>query len=999
MSQPLRTFLGWDRPLLHSLRDYVRARGGKHDARSDAFAGGVVDLSDWVVVLPGARAGRRLVELLSVAGQGEVVGGGLIPPRVTTPQGMWDVVGNGLGTGPAATSLEDRLAWACALRRMPPEELHSLVRHRPEADEVARWIALGELLSSARSELAAAGKRLSDMPEIVKPLADDTEASRWESVARAEAAYMSELARAGLRDRHAMRDETIKGVKRAGTARVIVAGVVDLNMDARRLIDAIGDECEVVVFAPPEFAAGFDPYGVVVPEWWKARPIAVDEARIRTAATRDEQADVVLGIVQTLAEGRPADQVTIGVPEPVVAQRLMVRSVELRVGDQEADGVRKEAWQAGESLPPRFRLAAGHGLDTTPPGMLIAMVRDFVSSGSFEDFGTLVRHCDVGAVIDRVVGSAVGHAAAGERTKSGLPFRTHARTPYAAKPWLDVLDEYQAEYLHWMVDGEWHTGDDDCRGVLSAVYSAVMALLGGLIDSLATNGRSASRTTISEWCARVGAMLERVYGQRIEEEAVGGVVEAVMQLQEASARIGKDLECDAAHALEVILRVVGEAALADESGEAGIELLGWLELAMDDAAVTVVTGMNEGVIPSPVGSDPLLPNSIRARVGLATRESRYARDAWIMSVLAHAKASTVFVCAKRGERNEPRLPSRLLLAADPLTVAQRIEKWTSEEVAVHEGGIATTGVGSARVGGEPDPAVAVTDRLSGATPTSLRVTAFRDYLDSPRGFFLRHVARLSEPEANLVELGAMHFGTLLHDVLRALPESEAAYSQDPRRVGAFLHATLEAAATQRFGRHPMPAVWIQLQQAHARLEAVARWQAKWAAAGWRIAHVEWSPPDNGESSSASIVVDGAPMGLRGRIDRIDINDRLGCAAILDYKTGERAPELSAIRKANGEWLDLQLPLYRHLARSLDLQGRIELGYIVLPRDPAETGERLFSWDEGDLESADDTAGEVVRAVRRGEYDELGPRPPTEGILARICGTAYLRLDEEEDEVE
>ena len=88
----------------------------------------------------------------------------------------------------------------------------------------------------------------------------------------------------------------------------------------------------------------------------------------------------------------------------------------------------------------------------------------------------------------------------------------------------------------------------------------------------------------------------------------------------------------------------------------------------------------------------------------------------------------------------------------------------------------------------------------------------------------------------------------------------------------------------RYGDDPNPAVKLQARQLERRLEFFASAQAKHARAGWRIAAVEWAPEGGGVIQNDAA---GEPFTLRGRIDRVDVHDKLGWA-ILDYKTGNRA---------------------------------------------------------------------------------------------------------------
>ncbi len=119
-----------------------------------------------------------------------------------------------------------------------------------------------------------------------------------------------------------------------------------------------------------------------------------------------------------------------------------------------------------------------------------------------------------------------------------------------------------------------------------------------------------------------------------------------------------------------------------------------------------------------------------------------------------------------------------------------------------------------------------------------------------------------------------------------------------------------------FGKTPLPAIRVQVEQLRRRLAAFAHWQSQWAAQGWRIEHAEVligktaanvagtlrvpecpigtrSVPDT--LAEAQLEVDSEPMPLRGKIDRIDINDSLGRCMIFDYKTSDEAKKPKAAR--------------------------------------------------------------------------------------------------------
>jgi hypothetical protein len=320
-----------------------------------------------------------------------------------------------------------------------------------------------------------------------------------------------------------------------------------------------------------------------------------------------------------------------------------------------------------------------------------------------------------------------------------------------------------------------------------------------------------------------------------------------------------------------------------------------------------------------------------------------------------------------------------LFACDDPTMAKRVMAF----FAVEPDSLASTiTAGKMQPGAEqsrlevPRPA-----RLS-APITSMRVTEFKDYLACPYRYYLRHVLRLEGLDDSAQELDGAMFGSLAHEVLHALGKDPEAAAGKAETIAKYLDAQLAAAVLAHFGKTPLPSILVQVEQLRRRLAALAQWQADWAAQGWRIEHVEVSPP----KETAALPVDGQPMFLRGRIDRIDVQESSGRRMIFDYKTSDTAksPE-KAHRKRSGEWIDLQLPLYRRLVAHLGIEGPVELAYINLPKDIAAVGHQPAEWTEDDLDAADSAAADVVRRVRAEEFwPPANPPPVFSEEFAAIC---------------
>ena len=65
--------------------------------------------------------------------------------------------------------------------------------------------------------------------------------------------------------------------------------------------------------------------------------------------------------------------------------------------------------------------------------------------------------------------------------------------------------------------------------------------------------------------------------------------------------------------------------------------------AWDPAPLRIVLGMNENLIPSRPILEPLVPDSIRERLGLDSQARRAARDAWLVEVLESSRSHSAKV--------------------------------------------------------------------------------------------------------------------------------------------------------------------------------------------------------------------------------------------------------------------------------------------------------------------------------------------------------------------
>src|SRR5262249_36063883 len=111
--------------------------------------------------------------------------------------------------------------------------------------------------------------------------------------------------------------------------------------------------------------------------------------------------------------------------------------------------------------------------------------------------------------------------------------------------------------------------------------------------------------------------------------------------------------------------------------------------------------------------------------------------------------------------------------------------------------------------------------------------------------------------------------------------------------------------------------------------------------------------------------------------------------ILDYKTADSAETPDQSHRKGDTWIDLQLPLYRHLRHAVKLDVpsdcTVELGYFNLPKNLDEAGVDPADWGGGMLAIADETARNVIQNLRDEVFEPIKYPPPDFcEDLAAIC---------------
>jgi ATP-dependent helicase/nuclease subunit B len=514
---------------------------------------------------------------------------------------------------------------------------------------------------------------------------------------------------------------------------------------------------------------------------------------------------------------------------------------------------------------------------------------------------------------------------------------------------------------------------------------------------------------LREWMRPVLTLVLELYGERAlhrhdrDEQRLLAFARRLREVATAFERVPPDLDqpCDAATAIHLVLDQIAGDALPPEADEVAVELLGWLELHLDDAPVAILTGMNEPFVPEALNADAFLPNALRSRLGIEDNNRRYARDAYQLTAMLHSRHVHV-IAGRRTILGDPLRPSRLLLATSGPVLARRVRGFLDEDAAAVSAPAALPDSGTSAFRLPPDPVISLP-----SVPTSLHVTGFGKVLADPYRWALDCLIGGDIVEDAVREMDPRRFGTLAHRVLQEFGRTPAACSADERVVRDALDACLDGWVATHFGA-VFPAARLQIEQLRMRLHRFAAAQAARIAEGWRTVGVECGTPGDG----VPLLVDGEEFLVSGRIDRIDVHEQRGAWAVLDYKTGDRGEDPEQTHLKKGEWKELQLPLYHLILPHVvgrdgtrvftgDERSSIHLGYALLCADPERIGFAEVQWTQPDLDDALEAARDVVRTLRENRFtfarrENRWDDPDVKELLG--FGRLALAEDEQMEEV-
>ncbi len=1038
-----RIFFNWDHQFLPQVVNYLISRYQIENH---------LDMSRAMLVFSGSRALRRLEKLLIQRIQllidEQIINPDWIPPIFLTvghfPEHLYQL------KRPLAQPIAQQFAWIKAIREIGQNNLkeYEKIFGFNTQDDLKSQLELSRIFQVLHNELASDGKSFENVIESLRQKNIPAEIHRWELLKKLEDTYFNLLDQSGIWDKQAARIFAVKHQECQTENDIILVGTSDLNRIQKMMLEEVSDRVSALVFASDEEQDGFDPFGCIVPEYWQNKKFPITREQIIQAANPQEQAIHIVDILCRQAglsanNNTSADidwsKFSIGTPDgeivPFLEQRLTARGIPVSY----AAGV------SSAQIPNRVI-------------QLVKQISDFLGKRLFSSFTGLIRHPDFERyLLRKLTGSSQG-----------------------AGNWLGSFDRYQNNYLPELADEHWNLREVEKSNIdvhlLSLVIEAVEDLLnpfradndtsllqeqlvykkndsdptspplskenfelnkpeqiGKILQAIPEIRRilNEKQLTVRQWCPIISELICKIYP---EDDQYQTNKDEIFQIEQGIAALNSSLselanipeafsqKTGASFVFSLLDRLLQSTQLQSRPHQDGLELVGWLDLLLDDSPNIIISGMNEGIIPSTISDDLFLPDTLRRSLDLNDNRRRLARDNYEFSAIIHSHPDLNLVFGKRSVANDPLMPSRFLFAADAEEMAVRVcHFFNSAETVIPANNPTDLPPGNPNTVSRQSgvsrfhPPVL---HLNVPCPTSMAVTEFKDFLACPYRYFLKHHFNLRHLSDNSLEMSIASFGSIIHHLLQTFGEdTDLQKITDSETLYLALSDMLDKQILGIYQNEASPMIPIQKEQIRSRLKEFAQWQVQWRQLGNEILFVEKTP-----QSEVALNVDGEKMNLRGRIDRIDYNPALNAWFVWDiktydsYKTGTKNAQNESLlpekfaklfssgvgntpdgdhrinigkpsssgkkvlekhldesrksTKKESRWKNLQLPLYRYLFSQILADEKnfpdpdsVHFGYIVLPKSGKVHGLGC-PWSLQELAEADETGRWVIRTVRR-----------------------------------
>ncbi len=925
---PSRHFIGWDRPVLDLVVEHLADSWSGKDA---------LDLSNCLILVPTRNAGRLLREKLAL--HASQYNAAVIPPLVTSPEfvtapARLEVFPSDLPITNSRTSL---LIWSSFLLDLPLEKFRAIFPIAPVERDMNWAMGTARDLLHIRNLLTESNHDFSSASQILAE--KGMEPLRWKELARLEKQAIQFTGSVDYQDEFLARNIAEgTGNFPPEIKQILVTSIPDISHQAAKALLRHHQTIpvEILIHAPADLTDQFDDWGRPIPDHWLEREIAIPDAEevIHQAANATEQAELVGRLLEN--QTKPAGVSSIGIPDAEVAAPV-------------AEILAAKDWTTHD---PSGQAVSTHGIF-----YLLQQTRKLLAEESFSAFQCLLRCPDFSNALiadsketDLTATSLLNHF--DELAKRCLPDRLHdarsaAKRSFSKTPELAAALDWTEQWMARIKKGPF---EDALIDYLSAIFAN---------RTFRKNDKAKSDFT----------------------DVAKAILQILEELSDSENFFRQTLRC--AEKLELLLELLGESQIYADRTARDIDLQGWLELPWDDAPHLIITGINDHLIPESLVGHAFLPDSARGLLDIQTNDTRFARDAFLLTGMIESRRNSGgrvdLIFGRQSNSGDPLRPSRLLFQCSDDELPARILQFFSGENSRHQ-------THPWKLPWKLQPMALPDDHK---IYHRFSVTAFRSYLVCPFRFYLSHGLGMRDLDIGKTEMDAMEFGNLIHNVLEDFGnDSTAKQSVDEKEIADFFQQSLDARLDRIYGSRLTTPVMIQQKSAQQRLRWWAKLEAEQRREGWSIEEIECEIA----TKETPFCLGGTE--IHGRIDRIEKHPQQGYR-IIDFKTGgvfdsqrkknkqvdeyhltpikrtesaDDFPEWTHVTDSNGKacrWTDLQIPLYVLAMKQRYPDQAISAGHINI--GPTQGEVQISLWDqlgEDTLESARSCAENIIEAVQK-----------------------------------
>ena len=948
MNTVQRHFLGWDKPFLPEVAKWLQ----EHYLSAELGRAKNV-----LILVSGQEVVRRLQNTL--VGNASKEGKAMVLPSIETTSQCLDRLMDASLLIADTTTVE--LATSSILRGMEQEEILTIAgARRPSDEDMTSWFAIAKQICSAFATLSGGGISTdrSAWPKKAQEVLTDSAKERFDTLHSIQQKLQVQLQEDGLAllepSRLALLDDKHQ-LDSGEIEHVVLVGATDLSGMVLQTVNKLRDSgvsIDALIRAPETKQNSFDAYGCVEVSHWSDANIEIPDKNILVAGSPSSQSAAVIRNLSRISDLYTSDQIVIGSTDekliPILQRHL-----------------------SGHGIKNRF--AGGKPAIEMPVAILLQAVERLVGTTSFSSYASFVRHPDIAKMLQ------------------------------IKNETLQVLDDYSKQLVPEFVDATtWHVPDKKFRDIalLVSLHKQVFDLLQTCISL------QQSKADINTCTAAIRDLLLVVYGgdtldrtdpKLVSLEKVFAIIDTFDAISEhVSGQLG---HIDIATVIHLLVSILEQATIPEYPNSEAIETVGWLESMVVDAPCLIVVGMSADLIGGNNPGDMFFPDGLREALGLETIDRRLARDAHAVSAMQQMRNKSgdlVWIVGRKNTEGDPLTPSPLLLCCEDAKVlanrAKRLVVSIEREDPEVPKQFMPEQIGTGIL-------IPIPSEYDFEPVKKVSVTAVKDYIACPYRFWLKHVLKLRVKEKGGTELDPMLFGSMVHRAVELFGKDIAVRdSENEQEVHLALSNYLDDAVQEMFGKTISGAIRIQVELARVRLVEVAKHQAQSALNGWRILCTE-------EKHSATVDISGTTMEVSGVIDRIDVHNETGTIRVLDYKTGGLTANEAHFKKKAGEWVDLQLPLYRLLLpkiKELDSfdksDANVSLGYFRIGDQESKIGIDLLELPDEAYDVVNDFIDGILFDIQSGKFGDYptDPAPKYSDDFAWICQDNSI-IDENEGE--